>query len=202
MAAAAFVLALAVPTAGNADPTDAFTPQTDFPFRDSSLDAGTRLNDLLGRLTLDEKISIATAGSNSNNPVPRLGLNPGRSVGGEALHGVKIAQAAQRDTVFPSSIGLSQTWDEDLLYKVGDIIGNETLAENGNAGRLAPVVDLLRDPRYGRAYETLGEDQNLTGVLGNAISAGMNQRTDQGYIQSVPILKHFFAYGTEINRLW
>ncbi|MDR0671805.1 MAG: glycoside hydrolase family 3 C-terminal domain-containing protein, partial [Oscillospiraceae bacterium] len=105
-------------------------------------------------------------------------------------------------TVFPSSIGLSQTWDEDLMYQIGDVVAKESEANGGSIGRLAPVLDLLRDPRYGRAYETLGEDAYLTGSLGTAYAGGMNQRTDEGHQQFIPILKHVLGYNTEVNRLW
>ena len=177
--------------------TIGFLPRPDYRFRDDGVDAATRLDDLLGRLTLEEKIAIATSGAST--AVPRLGLNAGRSSGGEALHGVVSAGKA---TVFPSALGISQSWDQDLLYVIGDIIAKESIADNGGIGRLAPVMDLLHDPRAGRNYETMGEDAYLTGALGTAMTGGMNQRTEDGYQQFLPILKHFMAYNNEINRLW
>ncbi|MDR1136554.1 MAG: S-layer homology domain-containing protein [Clostridiales Family XIII bacterium] len=165
-------------------------------YQDYQVDAGARVDDIISKLTLEEKVSLA-AGSGT---ISRLGMNGGRGGGGEGLHGV--AWDAQA-TVFPNSLGLSQSWDTDLFTKIGEAIAKESLAASITAaGRLAPVVDLLRDPRYGRAYETLGEDAYLTGSLATAMASGMNARTQEGYQQFMPILKHFLAYNAEINRLW
>ncbi|MDR0424322.1 MAG: glycoside hydrolase family 3 C-terminal domain-containing protein, partial [Clostridiales Family XIII bacterium] len=174
----------------------AFQPKPAHDYQDYRLDAGQRVEDIISKLTLEEKVSFS-AGSSA---LIRLGLNGGRGGGGEGLHGV--AWDAQA-TVFPNSLGLSQSWDKDLFAKIGEAIANESLAASiSAAGRLTPVVDLLRDPRYGRAYETLGEDAYLTGSLATAMAAAMNARTDEGYQQFMPILKHFLAYNAEINRLW
>ncbi|MEV8565198.1 glycoside hydrolase family 3 C-terminal domain-containing protein [Streptomyces sp. NPDC051322] len=172
-------------------------PAVDYVFRDDAVDAGTRLADIMKRLTLDEKIQIATSGHST--AVPRLGLNAGRGGGGEGLHGVKDSQHA---TVFPSPLGMSQSWDEDLFTAVGHIVATESIADNGATTRLAPIMDLLHDPRAGRGYETMGEDAHLAGTFGRAITGAMNSRTKDGYQQFLPILKHFFGYNNEINRLW
>lgn len=187
---------VATRAAGRATAATAFVPNADYLFRDDTIDAELRLDDIMSRLTLEEKIAIATAGASA--AVPRLGLNAGRFTGGEGLHGVVGGKA----TVFPSPLAGSQSWDQQLFHTIGDIIAKESIADNGGIGRLAPVMDVLRDPRYGRAYETMGEDVYLTGALGTAMTAGMNQRTDDGYQQFLPILKHFMAYNNEINRLW
>ncbi|MDR1295393.1 MAG: hypothetical protein LBK59_10680, partial [Bifidobacteriaceae bacterium] len=212
LAAGALAAPLVSVGTATAASTDTFVPRLDYQFRDHEVDVGDRLDDLVAQLTLEEKIALASGSSAA--AIERLGLNAGRSVaGGEGLHGIQGGNA----TVYPSSLGLSQSWDDDLLYEIGDTIAEEGLAtaENmwwmffggeqwapGAPGRLAPVLDLLRDPRYGRAYETYGEDAYLTGALGTAITGGMNQRTDEGYQQFVPALKHPLAYGTEVNRLW
>lgn len=177
-------------------PTSIAPTKVDYSFRDDTIPADKRLNDIMNQLTLEEKIAMATGGASA--AVPRLGINAGRSGGGEALHGVKGGNA----TVFPSALGLSQSWDKGLFYDMGDIIAKESIADNGNIGRWAPVMDLLRDPRTGRAYEAMGEDAYLTGALGTAMTGGMNQRTEDGYQQFLPILKHFMAYNNQINRLW
>ncbi|MBM9506905.1 glycoside hydrolase family 3 N-terminal domain-containing protein [Actinacidiphila acididurans] len=172
-------------------------PLVDFLFRDDTADAGARLSDLMQRLTLEEKIAISTGSVSS--AVPRLGLNAGRSGGGEGLHGVKDSKHA---TVFPSPLGMSQSWDEDLFQHIGDIVATESLADNGPTNRLVPVLDILRDPRAGRAYESMGEDAHLIGTLGRAMTGAMNQRSADGYQQFLPTLKHFLGYNNEINRLW
>ncbi len=171
-----------------------FAPTPAYAFQDHNVGAGDRVDNVLSLLTLEEKIAL----NGGSGTVARLGLNSIRGGGGEALHGIAYAQA----TVFPSPLGLSQTWDFDLLYRMGDAIAAESLANNGGPSRLAPVLDLLRDPRYGRAYETLGEDGFLTGSLGTAITTGMNKRTSEGYQQFMPNLKHPLGYNNEINRLW
>ncbi|MDR0380590.1 MAG: glycoside hydrolase family 3 C-terminal domain-containing protein, partial [Oscillospiraceae bacterium] len=189
----ASLLLWAAPTAlADTDPPPSFPFTKVYDYYDPGVDAGDRLDDLINRMTLDEKMASG-AGA-------RLGVSGSRSGGGEGLHGVAWDGYA---TVFPSSLGLSQSWDEDLFARIGDVIAKESLASSINAaGRLAPVVDLLRDPRYGRAYETLGEDAYLTGSLATAMAAAMNGRKADGYQQFIPILKHFMAYNAEINRLW
>lgn len=184
------------PAAATSDVGTGFVPRPDYIFRDDTAGAGARIDEIMSLLTLEEKITIATGGTSA--AVPRLGLNAGRAPGGEALHGVVGGYA----TVFPSPRGSSQSWDEDLYYAIGDIIAKESLAGNGGVGRLAPVMDLLHDPRAGRNYETMGEDAYLSGALGMAMTGGMNQRTEDGYQQFLPILKHFLGYNNEINRLW
>jgi beta-glucosidase len=152
-----------------------------------------RVEDLVSRLTLDEKLSIFAMGGS----FIRLGLQGGRG-GSEGLHGVAwVGQA----TVYPAPLGLSQSWDRELYSRIGDAMAREIYAY-GQVSTLAPVVDLLRDPRYGRAYETLGEDPFLTGSLAIAVSAAMNKRTEAGYQMVQPTMKHFLGYNNEINRIW
>ena len=181
---------------GSAKPAAPEAPQVDYRFRDDAVDAATRLDDIMSRLTVEEKIAIAVAGASA--AVPRLGLNAGRGSSGEGLHGVQGGKA----TVFPSPLGGAQSWHPSLFHDIGDVIAKESLAGNGGIGRLAPVMDLLHDPRAGRDYETMGEDAYLNGALGAAMTSGMNQRTSDGYQQFLPILKHFLGYNNEINRLW
>ncbi|MDR1135967.1 MAG: glycoside hydrolase family 3 C-terminal domain-containing protein [Clostridiales Family XIII bacterium] len=177
--------------------SDTFVPNAPYDFQDHEANVGARLNDLASKLTLDEIVALEQSTSTA---VPRLGLNAGRSSSGEGLHGVVDTNTPS--TIFPSSFGLSQTWDKDLFNKIGDVIAKESQAGGGSIGRLAPVLDLLRDPRYGRSYETLGEDAYLTGSLGTEMAKGMNARTADGYQQFIPILKHVLGYNTEVNRLW
>lgn len=186
--------ALAQPAFAAEEPD--FAPTPPYIYQDHTADAASRVDEILGLLTLDEKIAMATSGS--AQAVARIGLNQARSGSLEAVHG---AMRSGKATVFPATLGLSQTWDKELLFKVGDIIAKEALA-SGQVGALSPIFDILRDPRYGRAYETFGEDAYLIGSLGSEMARGMNQRTDDGYQQFLPIVKHFMAYGNEINRLW
>lgn len=191
-----FVLAgLMVLSAPLACMAEGFAPTIDYAFRDHNTPVDQRIDEILSLMTLEEKMAMSSGGAAVN----RLGLNNARGGGGEGLHGVDDRGIA---SVFPSSLGLSQSWDMDLMYEFGAVVAEESLADNGSTERLTPVLDILRDPRYGRAYETYGEDGFLTGMLGTAATGGMNQRNEDGYFQFIPILKHPMPYNTEINRLW
>ena len=187
-------MAMSVPGVSMAQSQE-FTPNAPYEFMKSETPIDERIDEIISELTLEEKIELAQGSAAIN----RLGLNSMRSGGGEGLHGVDDRKIA---TVFPSSIALSQSWDKQLLYDFGEVVAEESLADNGSATRLAPVLDLLHDPRYGRSYETYGEDSYLSGTLGDSATAGMNQRTEDGYMQFIPRLKHPMPYNAEINRLW
>ncbi|MDR0946100.1 MAG: glycoside hydrolase family 3 C-terminal domain-containing protein [Bifidobacteriaceae bacterium] len=206
LVAAVIGLAMAVPLAGLASATataagaPTFTTNSDYVFRDNTQSTQARVDDLMSRLTEGEKIAIMVSGNLIS--IPRLGIQAARSSGGEGLHGVKDGSTVS--TVFPSPLGMSQAFDSSMMEKIGDIEAKEALASNNpKVSLLAPVVDLLRDPRQGRAYEGMGEDPVLTGTLAIAETTGMSQRTSEdGYLQFWPTLKHFMGYGSEINRLW
>ena len=102
----------------------------------------------------------------------------------EAPHG----HMAIGTTVFPTSIGLSSTWDTDLVKHVGEVIGTELMAVGGNIG-YGPVIDLSREPRWSRVEETYGEDMFLTSKMASAMVEGTSSK---GVIST---LKHFVAYG-------
>ena len=101
----------------------------------------------------------------------------------ECPHGLMAVDA----TVYPTGLGMAATWDEDLLYKVGDAIGAEA-AGRGAQFAYGPVIDLARDPRWSRVEEGLGEDPYLSGVLGGAVMKGL-----QTHLAAT--VKHFAAYG-------
>ena len=102
----------------------------------------------------------------------------------EAPHG----HMAIGTTVFPTSIGLSATWDPDLIRQVGQVIGQELRAQGATIG-YGPVIDLSREPRWSRVEETYGEDVYLTSQMASAMVQGTSA---QGIIST---LKHFVAYG-------
>ena len=102
----------------------------------------------------------------------------------EAPHG----HMAIGTTVFPTSIGLSATWDTELIEQVGQVIGSELMAQGGTIG-YGPVIDLSREPRWSRVEETYGEDVYLTSQLASAMVRGTSS---EGVIST---LKHFVAYG-------
>ena len=171
----------------------------EYPFQDPTLTVDERVNDLISRLTLDEKIGLMHQFSAA---IQRFGI-PQFRTGTETLHGVSWLGYA---TVFPQNIGLSQTWNSDLLQEVGNVLGNEVRAYNSVDNRFmgidcwSPVVDLNRDPRSGRASEGMGEDAYLAGVLSTVIGAGMQGDEDDFYLKVIPTLKHFAAYGQEAQR--
>lgn len=169
-----------------------------YPFQDTSLAPEDRVRDLISRMTLDEKVGLLHQFSAA---ITRLGV-PQFRTGTEGLHGLSWLGYA---TVFPQSSGIGMTWNPDLAEQIGEVIGQETRAYNSVDARFngvnvwGPVVDTARDPRYGRISETMSEDAFLAGHLGSGIGKGMQGLTD-GYYASIPMLKHFAAYGQEAQR--
>ena len=122
---------------------------------------------------------------------------------GEALHGVAWLGEA---TVFPQAIGLAGTWNPELVRRVGAVTGREARgfhaldpAFNG-LNLWAPVVNPLRDPRWGRNEEGYSEDPHLTGVIATAFGHGV-QGDHPDYLQAAPTLKHYAAYNVEDDRI-
>jgi beta-glucosidase len=180
-------------------------PQAKSAYLDTSLPIEQRVNDLVSRMTLEEKVSqmqdIAPA-------IPRLGV-PAYNWWNEALHGVARAGNA---TVFPQAIGLAATWDTDLMHRVADVISTEARAKYNDAQAHAntaryfgltfwsPNINIFRDPRWGRGQETYGEDPFLTARMGVAFVTGM-QGDDPRYLKIVSTPKHFAAHsGPEPSR--
>ncbi|MEV0967716.1 glycoside hydrolase family 3 protein [Microtetraspora glauca] len=180
-----------------------------FPFRDPSLPLNQRIGDLLGRLTLDEKVSLL---HQYQPAIDRLGIRMFKT-GTEALHGVAWstdydangAVVTASGTVFPQAVGLASTWDPDLIKRVGSAVGDEARgynAENPTVWGLnlwAPVVNLLRDPRWGRNEEGYSEDPTLTGAISTAYGSGI-QGDDPDHLKAAPTLKHYLANNNEIRR--
>ncbi|BCJ44756.1 sugar hydrolase [Actinoplanes ianthinogenes] len=166
-------------------------------FRDPQQKLATRVADLLGRLSLPEKIALL---HQYQAPVPRLGVAAFRT-GTEGLHGVAWLGTA---TTFPQVVGLASSWDPDLLRRVGEAVGSEVRAMHHADPRVslnvwAPVVNLLRDPRWGRNEEGYAEDPWLTGVLSTAYAGGLRGDHPQ-WLRTAPTLKHFLAYNNETDR--
>ncbi|WP_229401715.1 glycoside hydrolase family 3 C-terminal domain-containing protein [Micromonospora okii] len=171
---------------------------TDSTGRTPAPSPAARLDDLLARLTLPEKIGLL---HQWQAPVPRLGLPPFRT-GTEALHGVAWLGPA---TVFPQAVGLASTWHPDLVRAVGAAVGDEVRAKHHADPRRvglnvwAPVVNPLRDPRWGRNEEGWSEDPWLTGHLATAYARGLRgDHPDR--LRTAPTLKHFLGYNNETDR--
>ena len=164
-----------------------------------------RVNDLVGRMTLEEKVSqmkdVAPA-------IERLGI-PEYNWWNEALHGVARSGLA---TSFPQAIGLAATWDDSLIFQMATVISDEARAKHheyvraGSRQRYqgltfwSPNINLFRDPRWGRGQETYGEDPFLTGRLAVQFIRGI-QGDDPKYLKTVATVKHFAVHsGPEPER--
>jgi len=176
-----------------------------YPFLDSGLPPGQRASDLIGRLTLPEKISQLLHDSPA---IERLGV-PAYNWWNEACHGVG---RNGRATVFPQVIGLGATWNRELVQRVADTIADEARAKHhaalaaGRRGQYqgltfwTPNINIFRDPRWGRGQETFGEDPCLTGELGAAMVRGL-QGNDPHYLKTAACAKHFAVHsGPEQER--
>jgi len=169
-----------------------------FPFRNTSLTFDERVNDLVSRMTLQEKADqlLYTAPA-----IPRLGI-PAYTWWNEALHGVARAGYA---TVFPQSITIANSWDEALLFNVASAISDEARAKyhefqrRGKTGIYqgltfwSPNINIFRDPRWGRGHETYGEDPFLTGRMGYEFVRGM-QGDNPKYLKTVATAKHYAVH--------
>ncbi|WP_367128003.1 glycoside hydrolase family 3 C-terminal domain-containing protein [Saccharothrix sp. HUAS TT1] len=170
----------------------------ELPFRDPDLPRAARIADLLDRLTVDEEVSLL---HQYQPAIPRLGIGAFKT-GTEALHGVAWLGEA---TVFPQALGLATTWNPELVERVGAVTGREARgfhardpAFNG-LNLWAPVVNPLRDPRWGRNEEGYSEDPYLTGRISTAFGRGV-QGDHPDYLQAAPTLKHYLAYNVEDRR--
>ncbi|MFI1419006.1 glycoside hydrolase family 3 C-terminal domain-containing protein [Streptomyces sp. NPDC020731] len=172
------------------------TPPTP-PFRDTTLSFAKRIDDLLSRLTLDEKIGFL---HQFGPAVERLDVAAFRT-GQEALHGVAWMGPA---TVFPQAVGLGATWNQELVRRVGEAVSRETRAMRTRDDRVglnvwAPTVNLLRHPLWGRNEEGYSEDPKLTSAIATAYTQGL--RGDHpAYWRTAPVLKHWLAHNNETER--
>lgn len=170
-----------------------------------SLPFEERVQDLVSRMTLEEKVSQMAYNAPA---IPRLSI-PSYNWWNEALHGVARAGVA---TVFPQAIGMAATFDEKLIGRVADAISTEARAKfhevqrKGDHGIYkgltlwSPNVNIFRDPRWGRGHETYGEDPYLTGRLGVAYIKGL-QGDDPKYLKTAACAKHYVVHsGPEGER--
>jgi beta-glucosidase len=168
------------------------------PWTNTDLPLNQRVDDLIGQMTLDEKI----AQMRDHAPaIPRLGV-PKYDWWNEGLHGVAFAGYA---TNFPQVIGMAATWDAPLVHTMGETISTEARAKYNQAMRdndhemffgltfWAPNVNIFRDPRWGRGQETYGEDPFLTGRMAVAFVSGM-QGDDPRYFRVISTPKHYAVH--------
>lgn len=175
-------------------------------FNDPAVNEEQRLDDLIARMTLDEKVDAL----GNNTQVPRLGIQASGSV--EGLHGVVLGGPTYGDrantptTGFPQAYGLGETWDTNLLHRVATYISTENryLFQNAKYRKSGlimwtPNVDLGRDPRWGRTEECYGEDAFLTSRLAVAFIKGI-QGDHPKYWRNASLMKHFLSNSNEYGR--
>lgn len=176
-----------------------------YPFRDPDLSIDNRVNDLVNRLTLTEKIEQL----NYDAPaIERLDI-PAYNWWNECLHGVGRAGKA---TVFPQAIGMAASWNTELLGEIGEVISDEARAKFNKFQELektdiyygltfwTPNINIFRDPRWGRGQETYGEDPFLTGELAVSFIKAL-QGEDPDYLKVVATSKHYGIHsGPEHSR--
>jgi len=176
-----------------------------YPFMNPDLDIHARVDDLLKRLTLEEKAAQMMHGAPA---IERLGI-PAYNWWNECLHGVARAGLA---TVFPQAIGIAATFDDSLVFLMADVISTEARAKYHEALRhgqhgiyqgltfWSPNINIFRDPRWGRGMETYGEDPFLTGRMGVAFVKGL-QGNDPKYLKTIATAKHYAVHsGPEPDR--
>lgn len=172
----------------------------DFEFQNPSLSFEQRVDDLVSRLTLEEKVSQML---NSSPEIARLGI-PAYDWWNETLHGV--ARTPFKTTVYPQAIGMAATFDKNSLFIMADYSALEGRAIYNKAVELkrtnerylgltywTPNINIFRDPRWGRGQETYGEDPYLTAVLGDAFVKGL-QGDDPKYLKAAACAKHYAVH--------
>lgn len=175
------------------------------PFRNPALSIPERVDDLVSRLTIDEKVSQVIDRAAA---IPRLDI-PEYNWWNEGLHGIARSGFA---TMFPQAIGNAATWDAPLVHSIGAVVSTEARAKyndaiaHGNHDRYygltiwSPNINIFRDPRWGRGQETYGEDPFLTATLGTAFVKGI-QGDDPNYYRAIATPKHYAVHsGPESTR--
>jgi beta-glucosidase len=175
------------------------------PFRNPALPIAARVDDLVSRLTLEEKVAQTIDRAEA---IPRLDI-PAYNWWNEGLHGIARSGFA---TMFPQAIGNAATWDAPLVERIGEVVSTEARAKYNDALRTdnhdryygltiwSPNINIFRDPRWGRGQETYGEDPFLTSRLGTAFVKGI-QGDDAGYFRAIATPKHYAVHsGPESTR--
>lgn len=175
-----------------------FAQQPVLPYLNPDLPMDQRVDDLIGRMTLEEKASQMV---DAASDLPQLNV-PKYGWWSEALHGVARAGKA---TIFPQAIGMAATFDPDLIFEVSSAISDEGRAMYNAAVKRgfhticqgltfwSPNVNIFRDPRWGRGHETYGEDPFLTGTIGTAFVKGM-QGDNPKYLKTSACAKHYAVH--------
>jgi len=204
-----FALAAAAQAPAPASPPAAAPAQAKaaaaMPFRNPALPIAKRVDDLVSRLTLEEKVSQTIDRAAA---IPRLDI-PAYNWWNEGLHGIARSGYA---TMFPQAIGNAATWDVPLVHSIGAVVSTEARAKYNDAIRhdnhdrfygltiWSPNINIFRDPRWGRGQETYGEDPFLTARFGTAFIKGI-QGDDPHYFRAIATPKHYAVHsGPESTR--
>lgn len=183
--------------------------QNMLPYQNPNLSAEERADDLIGRLTIEEKTALMM---DQSPAIERLGI-PSFQWWNEALHGVGRNGYT---TVFPITMGMAASWDDALLYRCFDAVSDEARIKNAQAKSKSemnryqglsfwtPNINIFRDPRWGRGQETYGEDPFLTSRMGVAVVNGLQgnkNNIDSKYMKLLACAKHYAVHsGPEWNR--
>ena len=183
--------------------------QNMLPYQNPNLSAEERADDLISRLTIEEKTALMM---DQSPAIERLGI-PSFQWWNEALHGVGRNGYT---TVFPITMGMAASWDDALLYRCFDAVSDEARIKNAQAKSKnemnryqglsfwTPNINIFRDPRWGRGQETYGEDPFLTSRMGVAVVNGLQgnkNNIDSKYMKLLACAKHYAVHsGPEWNR--
>ncbi|MBR1507512.1 MAG: glycoside hydrolase family 3 C-terminal domain-containing protein [Eubacterium sp.] len=170
-------------------------------------DLEKKIDGIIASMTVSEKCDSMTA---NRNAIERLGI-PDFTVGGEAAHGIQARHdqvsdvgLAEYTTVFPNPNGFAASFDEDLLFEIGSLVGDEGRSlfnekRNRTLCAWAPTIDMERDPRWGRNEEGYGEDPVLASTLAAAYIRGLKGDVPD-FVKFGATLKHFYANNVEDGR--
>jgi beta-glucosidase len=193
-----------------------------FPYQDSELSVQRRTDDLMGRMSLEEQVGQLVQADGRKDAeqqvrerrvgsflhilgeptvgLQKLAAKTGLGIpiifGIDAIHGHGFWPGA---TVFPTQLGMSCSWNPDLLEIMGRVTAREMLC-TGLHWTFSPVLCLTRDLRWGRVGETFGEDPYLLGVLGSALVRGYQGKSLSDPDSVIACAKHFAGYSETVTR--
>ena len=183
--------------------SNAIKAQEKLPYQNSKLKIEERINDLLPRMTLEEKVNYVTGGILSNNQESINGIERLSIPDFVIAHGPFGMKMRRRNknggitvdagTYFPVSIAMAATWDIDKVKQITSTIGKEMNAV-GAMSNAGPAMNIIRDPRTGRSFEYFTEDPFLNGQIAAAYTKGIQSE------KIAAILKHYIVNNQELNR--
>ncbi|HEV2634999.1 MAG TPA: glycoside hydrolase family 3 C-terminal domain-containing protein [Actinocrinis sp.] len=175
-------------------PASAATPTAACPWVGSSLPISQRVSEVMAKITVPQEISLVTGASGSSY----VGFTP--AIGSLCIPAMNledgpagVADGMSNVTQLPAPVDVAATWDTAAEQQYGKVIGSEESAK-GTTVDLGPTINIVRDPRWGRAFESIGEDPYLNGQLGAADIQGVQST---GVMAQV---KHYAVYNQETNR--